>query len=122
VIDDGTSARPVKSLAAIPHPVMNSLISDGVPTEPGGMCGLFNSPVDARHSLTVNCGFVDGHVKNVKTRLATDPSGVPYTCRSMDGQTLQLYIVTDAGPYQGRLELWGIAHQRADGTWYRSNP
>jgi hypothetical protein len=31
-------------------------------------------------------------------------------------------MVTDGGPYQNRLELWGIARQRADGTWYRSNP
>jgi prepilin-type N-terminal cleavage/methylation domain-containing protein/prepilin-type processing-associated H-X9-DG protein len=122
VIEDGTPSRPVKSLSAIPFPVMNSLISDGVPTEPGGLCGLFNSPVDARHSLTVNCGFVDGHVKLVHTKLAVDGNGVPYTCNAMDGQTIQLYIVTDSGPYQNRLELWGIAHQRDDGTWYRSNP
>lgn len=122
VIDDGTSSRPVKALAAIPHPVANSLIFDGVPTEPGGLCGLFNSPVDARHTMTVNCGFVDGHVKNVKTKIAVDGAGVPYTCRSMDGQTLQVYIITDEGPYQNRSELWGIAYQRADGTWYRTNP
>ncbi len=122
VIDDGTASRPVKALASIPFPVMNSLISDGVPTEPGGICGLFNSPVDARHTLTVNCGFVDGHVKNVKTKIAVDGAGVPYTCHGLDGQTIQLYVVTDAGPYQNRLELWGIAHQNADGSWYRSNP
>ncbi len=120
VIDNGTTSRPVKTLARIPHPVMNSLISDGVLTEPGGLCGLFSSPVDARHTLTVNCGFVDGHVKNVKTKIAVDGAGVPYTCRAIDGQTLQIYIITDAGPYQNRSELWGIACQRADGTWYRS--
>ncbi len=124
VIDDGTTGRPVKSLAAIPFPVMNSLISDGVPTKPaaGTLCGLFNSPVDARHTLTVNCAFVDGHSKPVHTKLATDAGGVPYTCSGLDGQTLQLYVVTDGGPYENRLELWGIAHQRDDGTWYRSNP
>ncbi|NUQ69609.1 MAG: prepilin-type N-terminal cleavage/methylation domain-containing protein [Chthonomonadales bacterium] len=124
VVDDGTASRPVKSLASIPFPVMNSLISDGVPTKPasGTLCGLFNSPVDARHTLNVNCAFVDGHAKTVHTKLATDNAGTPYTCSGLDGQTLQLYIVTDAGPYQGRLELWGIAHQNPDGTWYRSNP
>lgn len=122
VIDDGTTSRPVKKLAEILFPVENSLIYDGVPTKPasGTMCGLFNSPVDARHTFTIGCAFVDGHVKSVKARLATDTNGVPYTCSGLDGQTLQLYIVTDAGPYEGRLELWGVACQRADGTWYRA--
>ncbi len=120
VIDDGTPSRPVKKLADIPFPVMNSLISDGVPTEPGGICGLFNSPVDARHTLTVNCSFVDGHSKPVHAKIAVDGSGVPYTCSSIDGQTLQIFLVTDDGPYVNRAELWGVACQRADGTWYRA--
>jgi len=122
VIDDGTPSRPVKKLSAIPFPVENSLIYDGVPTEPGGLCGLFSSPIDARHNVSVNCAFVDGHAKTVHAKLAVDANNVPYTCNSIDGQTLQIYLVTDAGPYQNRPELWGIAHQRADGTWYRSNP
>lgn len=124
VIDDGTASRPVKTLAAIPFPAHNSLISDGVPTRPaaGTPCGLFNSPIDARHNVMVNCAYVDGHAKVVRARLATDPAGAPYQCLSIDGQTLRIYIVADAGPYQGRTELWGIARQREDGTWYRSNP
>jgi len=122
VIDNGTTSRPVKKLADLPFPVETSLISDGVPTKPasGTLCNLFDSPVDARHTLVVNSGFADGHCKPVHTKLATDANNVPYTCVGLDGQTLQIYIVTDAGPYQNRTELWGVACQRSDGSWYRA--
>jgi len=120
--------RAVKNLAAIPFPVETPLISDGVPTimpinrPPDYSCGLFYSPIDARHTSVVNANYVDGHAKPVHAKLVVDGAGVPYTCAGLDGQVLQLFKVTDAGPYLNEYELWGIAHQRADGTWYNSNP
>ncbi len=120
--------RAVKTLAAIPFPVETGLISDGVPTSmpinrpPDFGCGLFYSPVAGRHSTVLNANFVDGHAKAMHSRMATDAAGAPYTCAGLDGQVLNLYKITDGGPYQNEYELWGIAHQRADGTWYNSNP
>ncbi len=119
--------RAVKSLASIPFPVETVLISDGVPTiqpinpPPDFDCGLFDSPVDARHTSVVNANYIDGHAKPVQAKLDTDASGVAYTCAGLDGQVLQMYRVT-GGPYAGSHELWGIVHQRADGTWYVDNP
>jgi prepilin-type N-terminal cleavage/methylation domain-containing protein/prepilin-type processing-associated H-X9-DG protein len=136
VIDNGSpsnifgtdSNRAVKTLAAIPFAVETALISDGVPAlmpinrPPDYACGLFYSPIDARHTGVVNANFVDGHAKAVHAKPEVNASGTQYTCAGLDGQVLKIFQVTDQGPYNGSQELWGIAHQRADGTWYASEP
>ena len=119
--------RTVKTLASIEFQVETALISDGVPTlkkihSPNYACGLFYSPIDARHNSVVNANFVDGHAKAVHARPDVDSSNVQSTCVGLDGQVLKIYQVSDQGPYNGSQELWGIAHQRPDGTWYHSNP
>ncbi len=120
--------RTVKTLASIPFAVETVLISDGVPSlmpingPPDFACGVFYSPVDARHNGVVNANFVDGHAKAVHAKPEVNANGTQYTCAGLDGQVLKIYQVTDKGPYQESQELWGIAHQRSDGTWYADNP
>jgi prepilin-type N-terminal cleavage/methylation domain-containing protein len=136
VIDNGSPSnifgtdpnRTVKTLSAIEYAVETALISDGVPTltginkPPDYKCGLFYSPIDARHTSVVNSNFVDGHAKAVHARVDANAGGVQYTCAGLDGQVLKMYKVSDQGPYNNSHELWGIAHQRPDGTWYASEP
>ncbi len=119
--------RTVKTLASIPFAVETALISDGVPSaqkiySPNYACGLFYSPIDARHTGVVNANFVDGHAKPVHAKPDVDASGTQSTCAGLDGQVIKIYTVTDKGPYNNSEELWGIAHQNADGSWYSSEP
>jgi prepilin-type N-terminal cleavage/methylation domain-containing protein/prepilin-type processing-associated H-X9-DG protein len=135
VIDNGSPSnifgtdpsRTVKTLASIEFQVETALISDGVPSlmpiySPDYACGLFYSPIDARHTSVVNANFVDGHAKPVHAKPDVDANNVQSTCVGLDGQILKIYKVTDQGPYNNSEELWGIAHQRADGSWYASEP
>ena len=107
--------QPV-SLAEIEYPTHCSMIFDG---ELEAQPDLFDSPVDARHNETCNAAFVDGHAKVVHCR----PTGQYVTTVHgyLHGRTNdhQLYIVTDAGPYQGRDSLWGVPYKRPDGSWSR---
>ncbi len=118
--------RAVKSLASIEYPVETALISDGVPTltginrPPNYGCGLFFSPVDARHSLMINANYVDGHAKNIRGIEARNAAGLQYTCAGLDQQVLFMYTIGN-GPYAGKYELWGIPHL-INGVWVISNP
>ena len=127
VIDDGDpnllfgaeTGRPVKSLAQIEYPADTSLYSDATVTLPGGSAGfgLFSSPIQTRHNAQVNAGFVDGHAKTVHTKPYLNASGKQLGGNQLDGQAILAWIVTDAGPYQNRGELWGIPFKNADGSW-----
>lgn len=121
------SNRTVKRLASFEYPADTALISDGVPSSqpingpPDYACGLFYSPVDARHNVFVNANFVDSHAKATKASPELAPNGAQYTCAGLDGQVLNIYKIA-SGPYTGRQELWGIPHMDANGKWYISNP
>jgi prepilin-type N-terminal cleavage/methylation domain-containing protein/prepilin-type processing-associated H-X9-DG protein len=109
------------TMAEIEFPVETAMVYDGaLLTQTSGGCNLFDSPIDARHPGVTNANFVDGHAKVVHARpVATDGSEGPATCKTMDGQMTKMYRVTDAGPYQGRDELWGIPFKDANGNWGR---
>jgi len=127
VIDDGDpnpifpgeTSRPVKKLSEIEYPAETSLYADATVTLPGGTggCGLFSSPIQVRHHNMVNSAWVDGHSKTVKTKPAVNGSGMQVGCNQLDGQGILGWIVTDAGPYQNRSELYGIPFKNADGSW-----
>jgi len=103
LFNNGTTARPVWSLAAIPKPAETVAFSDGTL-----MCN-FNSPIyhpgsranyngtarDPRHMQGVNATYADGHAKWQKARKQA-------TSRDPDG-----WMVA-GGAYDGRDELWGI--------------
>ncbi|MCX6381377.1 MAG: prepilin-type N-terminal cleavage/methylation domain-containing protein [Armatimonadetes bacterium] len=120
-------SRAVKKLASFEYPADTGLISDGVPSiqpinnPPDFACGVFYSPVDARHSLFVNANYVDSHAKAVKANPDVDANGTQYTCAGLDGQVLKIFKIAQ-GPYAGSQEMWGIPHKNADGSWYVSNP
>lgn len=119
----GDSTRVVRNMAAIPFPAETGLIYDGNIALPGGTAkfGNFGSPVEARHNGVVCCDYLDGHAKVVKTRPDTDANGVQRTGLRMDGTPIKSWIITDAGPYQGQQEIFGIALQHANGTWCNSS-
>jgi prepilin-type N-terminal cleavage/methylation domain-containing protein/prepilin-type processing-associated H-X9-DG protein len=112
----GGGGDPPIPLATIDWPVETAIVYDGtLLTQGSGGCNLFDSPIDGRHNNNLNANFVDGHAKVVKAR----PTG--QTCAQLDGKPFNLHVVTDAGPYNGRDELWGIPRKRADGSWYLSS-
>jgi prepilin-type N-terminal cleavage/methylation domain-containing protein/prepilin-type processing-associated H-X9-DG protein len=117
----GETDRPVKTLAAVEFPVETSAFGDANATIPGGTAdwGLFNSPIQVRHTGTVNSAYADGHAKAVHAKAEVDANGVQLTGYAMDGQPILAWVVTDAGPYQGHDELWGIPYKNPDGSWGR---
>lgn len=109
LFNDGSAARPVWSLAAIPRPSETSAFADGVL-----MCN-FNSPIydpgsrtaypaggakAPRHQEGVNIAYADGHAKFQKAR-----QGVH---KGQNGWVIA------SGPYMGSGEVWGIP--KDDGT------
>jgi prepilin-type N-terminal cleavage/methylation domain-containing protein len=105
------SGALVTRLAEIEHPAATSVLYDGILAAQNGPCRFGDEMIDARHHLTVNVTWGDGHIKGVKAR----PSG--QTCVSMDGKSIRQHIVTDAGPYQGQHRLVGIPYATAEGSW-----
>ncbi len=131
LIDDGapnslfspTDTRTVHTMADVEFPAETSAYSDSAVTLPGGTAGfgLFNSPVQSRHNLTVNSNWADGHAKAVHVKPATNTAGVQLGGNQLDGQAILAWIITDAGPYQNRAELWGVPFKNPDGSWGRRN-
>jgi prepilin-type processing-associated H-X9-DG protein len=131
LIDDGapnalfgaSDTRTVHTMADVEFPAETSAYSDSVVTLPGGTAGfsLFSSPVQSRHNLTVNSNWADGHAKAVHVKPATNSSGTQLGGNQLDGQPILAWIITDAGPYQNRAELWGVPFKNPDGSWGRRN-
>jgi prepilin-type N-terminal cleavage/methylation domain-containing protein/prepilin-type processing-associated H-X9-DG protein len=92
LFNDGSSSRPVYSMAALARPADTTVFYDGTLT-----CA-FNSPIDPRHMQGMNVTYADGHSKYLKARFDTS-SG--------------LWLVA-SGPYVNRVELWGLI--RDDGS------
>ncbi|MDE2126101.1 MAG: prepilin-type N-terminal cleavage/methylation domain-containing protein [Armatimonadetes bacterium] len=131
VVDDGDPNpifgsemdRPVKRLADIQWPADTSVIADAAVTLPGGTAnyGLFDSPIQTRHTGTVNSAYADGHAKAVHTRPNLGTNGVQLGGNQLDGYPILDWIVTDAGPYNGSDELWGIPYKDGNGNWQLGN-
>lgn len=128
LIDDGypnayfpgdDASRSVKTMAQVEFPVETSVLSDSVVTLQGdnNSYGLFNSPIQARHSGQCNAVFADGHAKSVHTKPDLDATGKQLGGIALDGSSIKGYRVTNSGPYQERTELWGIPFKNADGSW-----
>jgi prepilin-type N-terminal cleavage/methylation domain-containing protein/prepilin-type processing-associated H-X9-DG protein len=107
----GLDGQPVTRLAEIEEPALTPFVYDGSRAVQGGPCTNGDRLVDARHHLSVNVAWVDGHARTVKAK------ATGRTCAQLDGQTVQHYLVIDAGPYQGLSTLTGIPFRRADQTW-----
>ncbi len=106
---------PPVSMAQIEFPVNTSMLYDGTLGPPT----TIQSYLQARHNQLAPANFVDGHARTVKGRLADPPNN---TVQTWDGKTARLYYVGEPGPYQNQFNLWGIAAQRANGTWCRNCP
>ncbi|MDW8051000.1 MAG: DUF1559 domain-containing protein [Armatimonadota bacterium] len=103
--------NPVVSQAQLEFPVQTSMVYDGTlgPLQQG-----IPSYLQARHNDLANANFADGHARAVKGRPVDPPNN---TRPTMDGRTARLFRVGEVGPYQGQTSLWGVARQRADGSW-----
>lgn len=113
------ATRVVRALAAIEYPVETAMIYDGTLTavQPSGPYGVLDSAVEGRHTESANAAWVDGHAKLVKTQKAVDASNQQLTGKRLDDQAVKAWRVTSAGPYQNKLNLWGIPTKDANGNW-----
>jgi prepilin-type N-terminal cleavage/methylation domain-containing protein/prepilin-type processing-associated H-X9-DG protein len=111
IIKGGLDNQPPTRLAEIEDPVVTSLAYDGGRTVQGGPCAAGDRLVDARHNLTVNVAWGDGHVRPVRATATGE------TCVQADGQIVKHYLVIDDGPYRGLHTLSGIPFRQADGSW-----
>jgi prepilin-type N-terminal cleavage/methylation domain-containing protein/prepilin-type processing-associated H-X9-DG protein len=120
----GDPRRVARRLADLPYPVNTSVIFDGNATLPGGTrgYGLFDTPVDPRHNENVNVSFADGHSKNVHVKPTRNAAGTQLGGLRLDAKPILDWTVTDAGPYQNKNSLFGIAYQRANGDWCSGIP
>lgn len=114
----GETNRPVFTLAQVGYPVETSAYADSNVTLPGGTAsfGLFDSPIQGRHTGNVNSVFVDGHAKIVKCK-PNIVNGAQLNGYATDGTEIYDYLITDQGPYFNRDELWGVPVMNANGTW-----
>ena len=116
----GDSRRTVRALAAIDFPAETALIFDGNITHQGGTAnfGVFDSPVDPRHTSTLNANYTDGHAKNVKAR--------PHMCGTAQCEgprldraaVVKAWKVSEQGPYVNCRQLFGLAAVDANGNKY----
>ncbi len=113
------TGNTVWTLAAIPYPADTSAIADST-LGVGGTANLYvgASPIQARHNGTVNSVYADGHAKLVHAKPALDSSNNQYTAFQPDTYPILVWLVSDAGPYQGQFELVGVPFQQANGSWY----
>jgi prepilin-type N-terminal cleavage/methylation domain-containing protein len=103
VFNDGTAARPVWSLAALPRPADTAVFSDGILMcnfnspiyDPGSYTTYGGTALRPRHHEGVSVTYADGHSKFQKANQQA-------TSRDADG------FVVASGPYAGSNELWGI--------------
>jgi prepilin-type N-terminal cleavage/methylation domain-containing protein len=109
LFNDGSAARPVWPLAALPRPAETAVFSDGVLMcnfnspiyDPGSITTYSNTARAPRHHDGVCVTYADGHSRYQKARRQA-------TSRDADG-----YVVA-GGPYDGSNELWGVV--RDNGT------
>ncbi len=119
----GETGRGVHTLAQIEFPVETSAYADATVTlqgDDGDYC-LFCSPIQSRHTETVNSVWVDGHAKSVHTKKDLDSTGKWLGGYALDGSQIKGWRVTNQGPYFDSTELWGIPYQKSDGTWGLNN-
>lgn len=103
LFNNGTTSRPVWSMAALPRPTETAVFADGILMcnfqspiyDPGSTANYSGTALKPRHHEGVSVTYADGHSKFQK---ATQQA----TSRDADG-----YVVA-TGPYAGRNELWGI--------------
>ena len=114
----GDSRRTARSLAAIDFPAETALIYDGNITHQGGSANfrVFDSPIEPRHSETLNANYTDGHAKNVKSR--KDMScGTQCEGPRLDRQAnVRVWKVSEQGPYVNCKQLFGLAGVDAAGN------
>ncbi len=102
--------NPVVSQAQLEFPANTSMVYDGTL----GPLPSLNSYLQARHNDLANANFADGHARAVKGRPVPPPNN---TVTTLDNKTVRTFEVGEVGPYQGQRSLWGVARQRANGTW-----
>ena len=111
LFNDGSAARPVWSMAAIPLPAETAAFSDGTLMcnfhspiyDPGSRRNYASAARPPRHQEGINVAYADGHAKYQKARQQT-------TSRDADGW------VAAGGRYEGRNEMWGIPRDPGPGV------
>jgi len=109
----------VKTLAQIDYPADTNAFSDGTNTLPGGTANytVFDHPIQPRHQESVNANWADGHAKLAHAAPHRDGNGARLGGSRLDGKPVLDWLVTDAGPYQGRDSFWGIPYKNDNGSW-----
>jgi len=115
----GFTGRPVRRMAEVEFPGDTGAYADASIALQGGTAGYttYDMPVQARHGLTINACFADGHAKlmHVKPELAAD--GTQLGGLQLDGQAIRSWLIAGSGPYAGKRQVWGIPFQASDGSW-----
>ncbi len=118
----GANQLPIK-LAELEYVVETTAFQDGHLTVQGGTgnCGLFNSPIEGRHSEMVAVGYADGHAKSLKARRGNaqciNVSNKPFTLwcvqsppynRNCNSNQMKVCDTTVSPAIPGSRDLWGI--------------
>ncbi len=115
----GFTGRPARRMAEVEFPAETGAYADATIALQGGSANYttYDMPVQSRHNLTINVSFADGHAKLMHVKPETAQDGSQPGGLQLDGQAIRSWLITDAGPYQNRRQIWGIPFQAPDGSW-----
>lgn len=115
----GFTGRPVRRMAELEFPAETGAYSDSTIALQGGTANYttYDLPVQARHGLSINVCFADGHAKLMRVRPELGSDGAQLGGLQLDGQAIRSWLIADDGPYAGKRQVWGIPFRLPDGSW-----
>ena len=115
----GYTGRPVRRLAEVEYPAETGAYADATIALQGGTANYttYDMPVQARHLLTINVSFADGHARLMHVRPELGPDGTQLGGLQLDGQAIRSWLIADDGPYHNKRQIWGIPFRADDGSW-----
>ncbi len=115
----GYTGRPVRRLAEVEYPSDTGAYADATIALQGGTANYttYDMPVQARHGLSINVSFADGHAKLMHVRPELDADGSQRGGLQLDGKSIRSWLIADDGPYAGRRQIWGMPFRLSDGSW-----
>jgi prepilin-type N-terminal cleavage/methylation domain-containing protein/prepilin-type processing-associated H-X9-DG protein len=115
----GYTGRPGRRMAEVEYPADTGAYADATIALQGGTANYttYDMPVQARHLLTINVSFADGHAKAMHVRPELGSDGAQLGGVQLDTKPILSWLISDSGPYANSRQIWGIPFRLADGSW-----
>jgi len=116
---NGYTGRPVRRMAEVEFPSETGAYAEATVALQGGTAfyTTYDMPVQVRHADIVVVSYADGHAGVLHTVPELGPGGEQLGGLQLDLQPIQSWLITGAGPYGGKRQVWGIPVKNPDGSW-----